>query len=149
MTQRLRVGTRQGLPAATAGRGFARDFCIGGQQGTAMQLVSRLSATAAAGGLSRGAALDSRCITGRGAGGILRVLVESFGEIGHLLTQGTEITLELRDEGKESGLGGGRNQIPKLLGNGRLLRHGLIVGSRCPTGYILRYEPLHRFDWRR
>src|SRR6201987_1188916 len=142
MTQRLRVGTRQGLTAAAAGRGFARDFFIGGQQGAAMQFVSGLSATATAGGLRRGAALDSRCIAGRGPGGILRVLVESFREIGHLLTQGGEFTLERGEEGKESGLGGGRNQIPKLLGNGRLLRHGLVVGSNCPPGYIPGYEPL-------
>jgi hypothetical protein len=90
----------------------------------------------------RGAAFDSRCTAGRRSGGILRVLVESFGEIGHLLTQGSEFPLELGEEGQESGLGGGRNQIPKLLGNGRLLRHGLVVGSNWPPGYILGYEPL-------
>jgi hypothetical protein len=109
-----------------------------------MKFVSGLAATAATGGLTRRAALDSRCIAGRGPGGILRVLVEAFGEIGHLLTQGGEFTLELGQEGKESGLGGGGNQIPKLLGNGRLLRHGLVVGSNCRTGYILGYEPLRK-----
>src|SRR5688500_19508227 len=114
-----------------------------------MQVVSGLAATAAAGGLSRGAALDGRCIAARGPGGIVRVLVEPFGEVGHLLTQGGEFTLEFGEEGKKRGLGGGRDLIPKLLGNGRLLRHGLVVGSDCPPGYILGYEPLPiRNSWR-
>lgn len=64
-------------------------------------------------------------------------LVEPFGEISHLLTQGGEFGLELGQEGKESGLGGGTNQVPKFLGNGRFLRHHIVLGSNCPTGYIL------------
>src|SRR5262245_27982726 len=39
MTQRLRVGAREGLSTATADRGLARDFFIGGQQRPAQQFV--------------------------------------------------------------------------------------------------------------
>src|SRR5947209_15380167 len=129
MAQRLRVGTSEGFPAATAGGGFTRDGCIGRQQGAAMELVPGLTTTLAAGGFLRRRALDSRCIAGGGPGGILRVLAETGGEIGNLLTQGGDLALEVTKEGKESGLGGDGDLIPKLLGNGRLLRHGLVVGS--------------------
>ena len=54
----------------------------------------------------------------------------------------SEFTVEVAKEGKESGLGGGGNQIPKLLGNGRLLRHAVVVGSTCPPGNVLGCERL-------
>jgi hypothetical protein len=50
--------------------------------------------------------------------------------------------LKVADEGKESGLGGGGNQIPKFLGDGRLLRHALVVGSCWQTGHIPGSEGL-------
>jgi hypothetical protein len=142
MTQRLRVGAREGHAAAAAGAGLARDVFIRGQQGAAVRLVSRLSAPAASGGFPRRRALDGGCVAGRGLRGLLRVLAETGVEIGDLLTQVGEFGLEVAEDGKESGLGCGGDQIPKFLGNGGLLRHGLVVGSKCPPGYILGYEPL-------
>ena len=129
MAQRLLVGTGEGLPAAATGAGFARDFFIGRQQRAVVVFVSRLGAPAATGGLPWRRTLDGRPIAGRGPGRILRVLAEAGGEIGNLLTQGGDLALEVTKEGKESGLGGDGDLIPKLLGNGRLLRHGLVVGS--------------------
>ena len=111
MAQRLRVGAREGHAAAAAGAGLARDFFIGGQQGAAVRLVSRLSATAATGGFPGGRALDRGCVAGRGLGGILRILAETGVEIGDLLTQVGEFGLEVAEEGKESGLGRGGDQI--------------------------------------
>ena len=65
-------------------------------------------------------------------------------EFGDLLTQVAEFGLEVTEDGKESGLGGGGDQIPKFLGNGRLLRHGLVIGSNCLPGYIPGDELLPR-----
>src|SRR5262245_56771494 len=42
MTQRLGVGASQGRTAAAAGRGFLRNFLVGGQQGAVVQRVSGL-----------------------------------------------------------------------------------------------------------
>ena len=141
MTQRLRIRAREGHAAAAAGAGFARDFFIRGQQGAAVRLVSRLSAPAASGGFTRGRALDGGCVAGRGLRGILRVLAKTGVEFGDLLTQVAEFGLEVTEDGKESGLGGGGDQIPKFLGNGRLLRHGLVIGSNCLPGY--RFPAAH------
>src|SRR4051812_16365562 len=107
MQERLWVEAREGLAAAAAGRGFAWHFLIGGQQGAVVRIVSGLGATATLGGLTRRRALDVKRITGRGAGGILRVLVETCVEIGNLLTQGGDFLVKRAEEGKESGLGGG------------------------------------------
>jgi hypothetical protein len=57
-------------------------------------------------------------------------LAETGVEISNLLTQVSEFSLEVAEEGKESGLGGGRNQIPKFLGDRGLLRHVAVVGSK-------------------
>src|SRR5262249_28091047 len=109
-------------------------------------LVAGVGTTAAARRLTRGRALDVGCITGRGSGGILRVLAETGVEIGNLLPQVHEFSLKVAEEGKESGLGGGRNQIPKLLGDGGLLRHAHVVGSKRPAGHVPRCEALPDFQ---
>jgi hypothetical protein len=57
-------------------------------------------------------------------------LVEAGREVGHLLTQVGDFRLKVVEEDKESGLGGGGDQIPKYLGKGRLLRHGFVVDYR-------------------
>src|SRR5437588_8915866 len=101
-----------------------------------MEFVAGLCTALATGGFPWGRALDGGGITGRGTRGILRVLAETGGEIGHLLTEGSDFALEIAQEDKESGLGGGGDLLPKFLGNRRLLRHGLVVGSDRPRGYI-------------
>ena len=52
---------------------------------------------------------------------MLRGLAEAGGEIGYLMSQGGSFTLKVAEEGKERGLGSSWNQIPKILGNGRML----------------------------
>src|SRR5437868_14405044 len=101
MAERLRVEAPEGLPAATAGRRSAGNGFIGRQQGTAVEFVSGLSAPLAAGRFPRGRALDRRRISGGGPGGVLRVLAEASGEIGHLLAQGGDFPLEVAEDGKE------------------------------------------------
>src|SRR5450432_3811709 len=128
MALRLEVTTGQGLATAATGRGFARDFFIGGQQGAVVGLVSGLGASATPGGFTRRRTLDVGCVTGRGPGGVLRVLSETGVEIGNLLTQIDKFSLKVAEDAKEGGLGGWRNQIPKFLGDREVLRHTLIIG---------------------
>src|SRR5947208_9896575 len=98
MAQRLRIGTLEGFPAATAGRGLTGDGFIGRQQGAAVGFVPGLTATLAVGGFPRRRALDRRRIAGGGPGRMLRVLAETGGETGHLLTQGGDVTPEVAEE---------------------------------------------------
>ena len=142
MPERLRVGASEGLTTAATGRGFAWNFFIGRQQGAVVGLVSGLGTTATSRARPRRRAFDVGCIRGWGPRGILRVLAETGVEIGNLLTQVGDFRLEFAEESKESGLGGGRNQIPKLLGNGGLLRHGFVVGSNRRAGHVSGREGL-------
>ena len=57
-------------------------------------------------------------------------MIQTGREIGNLLTQAGDFRLKFVEEGKESGLGGGGDQIPKFLGKGKLLRHGFVVDTR-------------------
>src|SRR6266545_1523949 len=144
MPQGFGVGAGQRLPATAAGRGPPWDFLVRWQQGAVVGRVPGLSAAATAGGWRRRPTLDSRTIARRGLGGILGVLAEACGEVGNLLTQGSEVRVEATQKRQESGLGSGRDQIPKLLGNGWLLRHGLVVDENLPPGYVPEREPLPR-----
>jgi hypothetical protein len=142
VTERLRVAAGEGLATATASRGLVRAYFVRGQQGAAVKFMSGLSTATATGGFPRGAALDGGCITAGGPGGVLGVWAEAGVEVGHLRTPGSDFTAQGSQEGKESGLGSGRDLIPKVLGDGRLLRHAPVVGGSEPAGHISGREPL-------